>query len=294
MMNRREFGSGVVGAAAVLASGARAVGEQKVAEASGIKFSVMLWALSKVGPFEKTLEIVAEAGYHGVELVGEWKKWTDAEYTRIVGRIKALGLTVDSTAGVRTGFADPSATAGVVADVQTAFDAAKRLDCRQVILVSGKRIEGMTQAVQHAGAVENLKRVAEVAEKNGGEIVIEPIDLLENATMYLTSVTEAFAMAREVGSPRVKVLYDFYHEQKQAGNLIDKMEKNIDLIGLFHVASVPGRKEPSTGEIRYEMIYRKLAELKYNGYVAMEYYPTGDAVASLRKAREEAIRFAGA
>ena len=262
--------------------------------ASPFKFSVMIWTLNKIAPFEKALEIVSQAGYTGVELVGEWRKWTDADYTRLTAQMKSLGLRVDSTAGVRVGFGDPSATEALIPDVQTAFDAAKRLDCRQVILVSGKRVEGMSQAVQHAGAVENLKRLADVAEKNKGEIVIEPIDLLENASMYLTSVTEAFAMVREVGSPRIRVLYDFYHEQKQAGNLMEKLEKNIDLISLVHIASVPGRKEPDTGEVRYEMIYRKLAELKYSGYVTMEYYPTGDAVASLRKSREEAIRFASA
>ena len=254
----------------------------------------MIWTLNKLGPFEKTLEIVSQAGYTGVELVGEWHKWSDADYTRLAAQMKTLGLRVDSTAGVRVGFGDPSATAALVPDAQTAFAAAKRLDCRQIILVSGKRIEGMTQAVQHAGAVENLKRLADLAEKQNGEIVIEPIDLLENASMFLTSVTEAFAMVREVGSPRIRVLYDFYHEQKQAGNLIEKLEKNIDLISLVHIASVPGRKEPDTGEVRYEMIYRKLAELKYSGFVTMEYYPTGDPVASLRKSREEVIRAATA
>ena len=294
MMNRRQFASSIVGAAASLATTRSIPAQQSAAPAAPFKFSVMLWTLNKLGTLEHNLETVAQAGYTGVELVGEWHKWSDADYTRIAARIKALGLTVDSTAGVRVGFGDPAATAALIPEVQAAFEAAKRLDCRQVILVSGKRIEGMPQPTQHAGAVENLKRLAEVADKANGEIVIEPIDLLENASMYLTSVTEAFAMVREVASPRIKVLYDFYHEQKQAGNLIEKVEKNIDLISLFHIASVPGRIEPNTGEIRYENIYRKLAQLKYTGYIAMEYYPTGDPVASLKKSREDAIRFSQA
>jgi len=64
----------------------------------------------------------------------------------------------------------------------------------------------------------------------------------------------------------------------------------VDLVGLVHVADVPGRHEPGTGEIDYTTIYRKLAELKYNRWIAMEYYPTEEPVASLKKAKAEAQR----
>ena len=35
-------------------------------------------------------------------------------------------------------------------------------------------------------------------------------------------------------------------------------------------------------------IYRKLAELKYTGTICMEFYPTGDIVETLRRARDTA------
>lgn len=86
----------------------------------------------------------------------------------------------------------------------------------------------------------------------------------------------------------LKVLYDLYHEQRESGNLIEKLEKNIGEVGLIHVADVPGRHEPGTGEVNYGNIYRKLAQLNYKGVIAMEFYPTGDVVETLRRAREEA------
>jgi hydroxypyruvate isomerase len=120
------------------------------------------------------------------------------------------------------------------------------------------------------------------------QIVIEPIDPLENPKMYLTSVSEAFDIVRAVGSPQVRVLYDFYHEQRAYGNLIEKLEQNIDLVGLVHIADVPARHEPGTGEIDYANIYRKLAQLKYDKFITMEFYPSQEPVATLRKARVEA------
>ncbi|MBN9615105.1 MAG: TIM barrel protein, partial [Acidobacteriales bacterium] len=97
-----------------------------------------------------------------------------------------------------------------------------------------------------------------------------------------------FAPVRAVNRPNVKVLYDFYHEQRAGGNLIEKLEKNIDWVGLVHIADVPGRHEPGTGEIDYRNIYRALGKLHYNRFIGMEYFPTTDPVASLRKSRIEA------
>ena len=42
--------------------------------------------------------------------------------------------------------------------------------------------------------------------------------------------------------------------------------------------------------MNYINIYRRLAELHYKGVIAMEFYPTGDVVETLRRARQEALR----
>ncbi len=88
----------------------------------------------------------------------------------------------------------------------------------------------------------------------------------------------------------MQFLYDLFHEQIAEGNLIEKLDKHIDMIGLIHVADVPERHEPGTGEINYANIYRKLAQLNYRYKVAMAFRPIGDAVAALCAAREMAIR----
>jgi hydroxypyruvate isomerase len=203
--------------------------------------------------------------------------------------MQALKITVDATSGVKAGFADLVGGEAFVAELKGFIPTVQRLGCGQVILLSGKRIEGAAPGVQKAACIEALKRAADILSAAGLTGVIEPIDRLENPSIYLDGVTEAFDIVRAVGSPKVKVLYDLYHEQRGQGNLIEKLEKNIDEVGLIHVADVPGRHEPGTGEIDYRNVYRKLAELHYGGVIAMEFYPTGDVVETLRKAREEAM-----
>jgi hydroxypyruvate isomerase len=249
----------------------------------------MLWTLEKQAAFDRCLEIVAEAGYQGVELVGEFHKWSSDETQRVMTKMRSLHLRFDMLSGVKSGFADPNGTSALLAELKDQFKVAKTLESPQVNLKSGPRIDTLSPAAQHAACVENLKRAADLAAANEIQLVIEPIDPLESPTMYMTSVSEGFAIARAVASPHLRVLYDFFHEQCAAGNLIDKLEKNIDLVALVHIADVPGRHEPGTGEIDYRNIYRKLAQLKYDKFITMEFYPTADPVATLRKARIGAI-----
>ena len=64
------------------------------------QFSVMMWTLNSHGTFEENLARVAEAGYRNVELVGEFRKWSDADWKRILAKMKTLGIKVDSVAGM--------------------------------------------------------------------------------------------------------------------------------------------------------------------------------------------------
>jgi hydroxypyruvate isomerase len=291
-MNRREFSQLIAGATLgqVLSRGHA----QSLPSQNGFRFSVMLWTLEKQAPFDRCLEIVAAAGYQGVELVGEFQKWSNEETRRVMAKMRSLGLGFDMLSGVKAGFADPNGSSDFLAAVATQMKAAKELESPQINLKSGNRIDNMPREVQHAACIENLKRAADLAAANHVQIVIEPIDPLENPSMYLTTVSEGFEIVRTVGSPQVRVLYDFYHEQRAYGNLIEKLEQNIDLVGLVHIADVPGRHEPGTGEIDYTNIYRKLGQLKYNKFIAMEFYPTQDPVATLRKARLDAQQAIGA
>jgi hydroxypyruvate isomerase len=286
MMNRRQFSQLVAtaGLGQVLPRGYA----QTLPPQSGSRFSVMLWTLEKQAPFDRCLEIVANAGYQGVELTGQFQKWSNDETRRVMAKMRALGLTFDMLSGVKAGFADPEGATEFMAQTTAQMKAAKELESPQINLKSGNRIDSVSRSVQHAVSIENLKRAADLAAANQVQIVVEPIDPLENPNMYLTSVSEAFEIIRAVDSPQVRVLYDFYHEQRAYGNLIEKLEQNIDLVGLVHIADVPGRHEPGTGEIDYANIYRKLGQLKYNKFVTMEFYPTQDPVATLRKARLDA------
>jgi len=150
----------------------------------------------------------------------------------------------------------------------------EKIECPALIVMSGNVVPGLAPQAQHDSCVEGLKRAAELVEGKGVTLLLENIDLEENPHYYMWSVPEAFKIIEEVNHPQVKFLYDFYHAQISGGNLIANLQRHHDKVGLIHIADVPGRREPGTGEINYINIYKKLAELNYNRYVAMEFRPT--------------------
>ena len=292
-MNRRTFTQTLATAAlsAVVAplQAAPASGESP-SNAAPFSLSVMLWTVFAELPFEERLAKVAEAGYSNVELVGEYAKWSAADFARANAARKRLGIQFDATAGLAHGIANPAARDALLAELSQALTPMETLGCPAIILLSGDVVPGLSRWAQHRSCVETLKRAAALVEGrqiNGQPVrlLLECIDPEENSRYFLTSAAEAIEVVRQVNHPQVQFLYDIFHEQIAEGNLIEKLDKHIDVIGLIHVADVPGRHEPGTGEINYVNIYRKLAQLNYKRMVAMEFHPTGDEVSTLSLAR---------
>jgi hydroxypyruvate isomerase len=303
-MNRRTFSrtltGAALGAAGLVGDLTKASAQPLVNKEAPYDLSIMLWTVFRKLPMEERLEKVAEAGYRNIELVGEYHRMTTSQVDAMNAKRKQLGIKFDTTAGLKHGVGTPKDRDAMLADVRNELPIMEKLECPACIIMSGNVVPGMPRDVQHDSCIEGLKRAA--AEIEGKQIAGQPVRLLlenidpeENPRYYMTSIAEAFEIVRQVNHPQVQVLNDFYHEQIAEGNLIEKIEKNIKYLGLVHIADVPGRHQPGTGEINYKNIYRKLGELNYNKIVAMEFYPKGDdPIKILRAAGEEALNAARA
>ncbi len=290
MATRRAFGKGIAASVALSSAGLLGMQASPRTVSTDLQFSLMIWTLSRLGSFEQNLEQVAQAGYQHVELSGQFEKWSAADTVRYLARMRTLGLTIDATSGLSASFCDPAGEEIFLSKLKEFLPKVERLECKQIILLSGKRIEDAPPGAQQNASVDTLKRAVHLLEDAGMTALIEPIDRLENPPIYLDTVMTGFDLANAVASPRLKLLYDFYHEQRTHGNLLEKLDKVIDQIGLVHIADAPTRHQPGTGEIAYRNIYRELGRLRYKGVIAMEFYPLGDVVQTLRQAREEALR----
>lgn len=144
-----------------------------------------------------------------------------------------------------------------------------------------------------ANTIRGLKELAGDAERHGVTIVLEHLnsrvtdhDFKGHPGYQGDDIDYCADIIRQVGSSRVKLLFDIYHVQIMNGDVIARVrEYGTDLIGHVHTAGVPGRAElDDTQEVQYPPIMRALLDIGYTDFVAQEFIPTRDALAGLRQA----------
>ena len=136
-MNRRQFAQGMA-SAALAASTLRPEAEPAPQPAATpFPLSVMLWTVFNELPFEQRLAKVAEAGYTNIELVGEYAKWSEADFARAVAAAKQLGIHFDATAGLHNGVANPAVRDAFLDELKAALAPMERLSCPAMIVLSG-------------------------------------------------------------------------------------------------------------------------------------------------------------
>ncbi len=259
-----------------------------------MKLSVCICMVFREHDFVERIAKVAEAGFPAFEFWG----WSGLDLDAIArakdqAGVELAALCVDSAdpevkKGMSAGsLVNPDCRGAFLAAARETIEVANRLGCKTIITTVGNAQPHLTDDQMHQSIVEGMKAIAPEAEKAGVTFVVEPLNTLVNHKgYYLWSSAEGFDICREVGSPAVKLLYDIYHQQIMEGNLIQTITENIDLIGHFHAADVPGRHEFGTGEINYRNVLARIAETGYDGYVGLEYSPTGDSAASLAQIKE--------
>lgn len=159
-----------------------------------------------------------------------------------------------------------------LADVRASVDVAKRLNAKWMTVVTGFADPRVPHEIQTARVVDVMRRAAEIVQPHGLIMVMEPLNTLVNHPgVFMRTIAQGFAVARAVNSPAVKVLADLYHEQIQAGNLLNTLETCWSEVAYIQFGDNPGRKEPRTGEINYANVVEWIRAKGFKGVIGMEH-----------------------
>ncbi|MGB9958842.1 hydroxypyruvate isomerase family protein (plasmid) [Haloferax prahovense] len=234
--------------------------------------SVCLDTLFTDDRFIDRIDRCAELGVDGVEF---WEP-ADRPLQAVRERTAATDLTFVGMVGCTTGLTDPDARDQAVAELRSTIETAAAVDCENLIVTSGPECESHGWQTQYDSVVDILNTVAPDAEEAGVMLLLEPLNTaVDHPESFLSRSETGFDIVDEVDSPQVRLLYDVYHQQITEGNIIDTLQENIDRVGHVHIADVPGRNEPGTGELNYERIIEGLEDAGYDGYIGCEFRATG-------------------
>jgi len=281
-ITRRDLlAKGAMAAAALPAVGAAALAQEAKPKLKGrINHSVCKWCYGGIS-LDQLCQACKRLGIKAVDLLRPGDFAT----------VKKHGLvcSMTSTHGIGRGLNRKENHAGCLRSIREAIEATSAAGFPNVICFSGNRAKGLTDEQGLKNCAEALKQVVGLAEKKNVTINMELLNSKVNHRGYMCDYsTWAFELARRVGSPRLKVLFDIYHVQIMEGDIIRTIRKNIQYIGHFHTGGNPGRHEINeTQELYYPAIMRAIADSGFKGYVAQEFTPTRkDKLKSL----EEAVR----
>jgi len=243
-----------------------------------MKYSLCLEPVFEDVPFYDRIALAKEQGVDAVEF------WDPSVYdTKKIGDIAAqLGVPVAACCLNQAWTYRMNLPYDVVKkNVEASIRFGKDLGCKTFIGLAGD-VECRADS-QKAILIENLRRVSELCEKEGVVIVLEALNsIIDHKGYYLDSSYIGFEIVKAVNSPSIRLLFDCYHMQLMEGNLVNNITSNIDFIGHFHSAGVPGRHELQLGETDYPRVIRAAEDAGYAGYFGFEYWPTYDNAQSLR------------
>ena len=282
-MNRRNFvRSGVVAGAALagLPAGSHAAPPVGAARDFHLKYAPhfgMFKAHSGDGLVAE-LEFFRSEGFMAIEDNG-LKARSVADQELIGKTLARLGMTMGvfvahdiswTEANLTTG--DPAKRDLFLKQVQESVDVAKRVNAKWITVVPGHVDLRRDINYQTASIIETLKRASAIFEPHGLVMVLEPLNTQrDHPGMFLTSAPQAYSICKAVGSPACKILYDMYHAQIQVGNILPNLDMAWNEIAYFQIGDNPGRKEPSTGEMNYQNIFKHIHSKGFTGVLGMEH-----------------------
>ena len=258
-----------------------------------MKFSACIELLFTEYPFLERIKKAKESNFDAIEF-WDWKE-KDLEAIGEECEKNQIGVAIfiGNTVGQ---LVNPKDNDRLISGVEESIEKARELKCKNLILTTNilqedRSVKPLDFDISDNEKKENiiavLNKLKLIAEDSGIVLNVEPLNtLVDHKGYFLQYSREGFDIVRKVGSKNIRILYDIYHLQIMQGNIINDIEKNIDLIGHFHIADVPGRHEPGTGEINYKNVFGKISSLNYSGFLGFEYMPSVSTEESLIGVKE--------
>jgi len=279
-MSRRQA---IAAAGAAIAAGLarpRTAGAtiDRVVKNGRLKQSVSRWPYKQM-PLPDFCRACADMGLTAIDLLEE-PEWA---IVREHGLICSMGYAGGGS--IPDGLNVKANHDAIVRQFQETIPRAAAARVPNVITFFGNR-RGMGDAEAIANCIEGLNRVKKIGEDHGVTICVELLNSKVNHPDYQGDRT-AFGVevVKAVASPRVKLLYDIYHMQIMEGDVIRTIRDNRQHIAHFHTGGVPGRHElDDTQELNWKAVCKAIVDTGFTGYLAHEFVPTRDPIASLREA----------
>ena len=123
--------------------------------------------------------------------------------------------------------------------------------------------------------LDNLRYASDVAEKYNMSVLIEPLNPFDMPGYFLRDTVRACELLETLSLDNVKLMFDIYHVGRTEGQVIDRFNSCLPLIGHVQFASVPDRGPPGHGNIELDSIFDAVDQSGWSQPLGAEYKISG-------------------
>lgn len=243
-----------------------------------MKYSVSLRFMWANLPLADRARMAAKNGFHCVEL---WD-WRDEDMDALAAACRETGIEIAGFFGhSHGGLCDPAQRGEVLSSLAESVAVAERVGARQLHMFSDdidhdsviRKPPSSTWEAKFQSCIDGLRECVKLIEGKPMELMLEAINDVFVPGYFLREIGQAVAVCRAVNHPQVLMSFDCYHQQLVGGRLIDNLVEALPFTTAVHIADVPGRHQPGTGEINFRSIKRVLDEHHFDRQITFEVVP---------------------
>lgn len=247
-----------------------------------INHSACRWCYSKIS-LDDLCKASKEMGLVALDLIDPKDFPTLKKYGLTVSMVNFP--SIDGLGGINKAFNRVEHHDKLVTAYEQRIKEAADNGYERVICFSGNRA-GLDDEKGLENCAVGLKRLTAFAEKHKVTLIMELLNSKRSHKDYQCDHTAwGVELVKRVGSERFKLLYDIFHMQIMDGDVCDTIKENHQYFDHYHTGGVPGRAEiDDTQELYYPRIMQAIVATGFKGYVAQEFVPKRDPLASLKQA----------
>ena len=237
------------------------------------------------------LDNLAAYGYDGIEFGGG-----DLE-NRQDDIIKATENHQVKPSAVCAGYpgmlldSDPHERGRTIAGIRTLLKAAANIGAVGLVVVpafGAPQIKDLSpyktaRQVETELLVHILKDLGGYAQEVGSIILLEPLNRYE--THFMRTLSDGVEICKQVGSPNVAIMADFFHMSIEERNIADSIKACGDYVKHVHLADST-RELPGYGHTDFKSGFKALRKIGYKNHMVLECSVPGQGEVELPKSAQ--------
>jgi hydroxypyruvate isomerase len=158
--------------------------------------------------------------------------------------------------------------------ISTVIDYAREIGYPLVHVFAGPRAPDVSAELAFETYCDNLARAYDRLRAEGMCLAVEPVNSTDFPGYFLDRLDFALAAIARAERPDVRIILDLYHAHVNHEDPIAFLRAHGKRVAHIQIADYPGRHEPGTGTLDFDILFETLKAISYSGSVGLEYVPT--------------------